>query len=478
MSRVLPPAATAARHVHHQPRARRRLALLGTALAVLAVGTSVAVPHASADDLTDAKNRVSKQIAQSQSDLEGYSADVQKAAAALEASRRKLDAARAALSQAQAAVTAAQKADAAKAAELARSQEALAKARQDVKDNEAALAREHKTLSVIVSRTVQQQTPMVAVAAFLTNLNTGDMNARIQWSDALLAGGQHALDQLQKREAALQAARDRVQATEERIAAEKKDAEEHLAQTRTAQTKAQQAQDAVSAAVAANTAAKKDADAKVAAEKAKQQKLQAQEDDLDARIRARIAAAKKAAAEKAAREAAARAAAAKAAAARRAASSSSSNSDSGSSSTTSRSSRSTSSYTASSFFDYPVDAPITSPYGMRFHPVLHVWKLHDGTDFGASCGTPIRAPRAGTVVEKYWNDAYGNRLMIDHGLVDGHYVTTGYNHAISYTVSVGDHVSRGQVIGYVGTTGWSTGCHLHLMEWTDGVKGDPMARWF
>ncbi len=128
-------------------------------------------------------------------------------------------------------------------------------------------------------------------------------------------------------------------------------------------------------------------------------------------------------------------------------------------------------------FSFPVPARITSPYGMRFHPVLKRWKLHDGTDFGAGCGTAIRAPYSGRVAERYYNSAYGNRLMIDHGLVSGRYVTTGYNHAIRYSVGVGEHVSKGEVIGYVGTTGYSTGCHLHLMVWVDGRVRNPMT-WF
>ncbi len=125
-------------------------------------------------------------------------------------------------------------------------------------------------------------------------------------------------------------------------------------------------------------------------------------------------------------------------------------------------------------FIYPVNGPITSPYGRRFHPILHVWKLHDGTDFGAGCGTPIRAAHAGRVAEKYYNRAYGNRLMIDHGTINGRYVTTGYNHAQRYRVSVGDHVREGEVIGYVGATGYATGCHLHLMVWLDGSRVNPM----
>ncbi len=125
-------------------------------------------------------------------------------------------------------------------------------------------------------------------------------------------------------------------------------------------------------------------------------------------------------------------------------------------------------------FIYPVSAPITSPYGMRFHPVLHIWKLHDGTDFGAGCGTAIHAAYSGTVAERYFNAGYGNRLMIDHGYIDGKYVTTGYNHATRYIVHVGQHVRQGQVIGYVGTTGFSTGCHLHLMVWLNGSVVNPM----
>ena len=114
---------------------------------------------------------------------------------------------------------------------------------------------------------------------------------------------------------------------------------------------------------------------------------------------------------------------------------------------------------------------------MRFHPVLHYWKLHDGTDFGSSCGTPIRAAYAGRVAERYYNAGYGNRLMIDHGYIGGRYVTTGYNHASRYIVHVGQRVRKGQIIGYVGTTGFSTGCHLHLMVWINGRLRNPMT-WF
>jgi len=121
----------------------------------------------------------------------------------------------------------------------------------------------------------------------------------------------------------------------------------------------------------------------------------------------------------------------------------------------------------------PASGPVTSPFGMRFHPIDHVWRLHDGLDIGAACGSPILAAAAGRVTESYYSSAYGNRLVIDHGLVNGHQVTTSYNHAQGYQVGVGDSVAAGQIIGTVGTTGASTGCHLHFQVWIDGRLTDP-----
>ncbi|MDN5762812.1 MAG: peptidoglycan DD-metalloendopeptidase family protein [Microlunatus sp.] len=125
-------------------------------------------------------------------------------------------------------------------------------------------------------------------------------------------------------------------------------------------------------------------------------------------------------------------------------------------------------------FARPVPGGITSPFGMRFHPVLHVWKLHDGTDFAAGCGTPIRAPAPGRVAAVSYNRGYGNRLMLDHGSVRGRQIRTGFNHATRYVVGPGTLVKQGQLLGYVGSTGYSTGCHLHLMLWVNGGLANPM----
>jgi murein DD-endopeptidase MepM/ murein hydrolase activator NlpD len=126
------------------------------------------------------------------------------------------------------------------------------------------------------------------------------------------------------------------------------------------------------------------------------------------------------------------------------------------------------------FLDRPVDGYVTSPFGWRTHPIWGYQAFHDGVDFGAGCGTPVRAAAAGTVLETYYQSAWGNRVIIDHGVVKGVGLASISNHLQGYAVSPGDRVSRGQVVGYVGSTGWSTGCHLHFTVMQNGVPVDPM----
>lgn len=117
----------------------------------------------------------------------------------------------------------------------------------------------------------------------------------------------------------------------------------------------------------------------------------------------------------------------------------------------------------------PLKGPISSPFGMRVHPVTGMRKLHDGTDFVAPCGTPVRASGAGVVAATPTDAGYGQRVLINHP--DG--LTTGYAHLSSRAVSTGAKVDAGQVIGRVGTTGLSTGCHLHFMVLDHGTPTNP-----
>lgn len=113
---------------------------------------------------------------------------------------------------------------------------------------------------------------------------------------------------------------------------------------------------------------------------------------------------------------------------------------------------------------------ITSRYGMRYHPTLHVNKLHTGTDIGAPNGTSIYAANSGTVITSTYNVAYGNYVVLDHG---GGKATL-YAHMSQRLVAKGDKVTQGQVIGKVGSTGYSTGNHLHFEIRINGSTVNPM----
>jgi murein DD-endopeptidase MepM/ murein hydrolase activator NlpD len=117
----------------------------------------------------------------------------------------------------------------------------------------------------------------------------------------------------------------------------------------------------------------------------------------------------------------------------------------------------------------PIDAPITSGFGMRRHPIFGGMRMHTGVDMPAPYGTNIHAARDGLVVFAGWKRGYGNCITIDHG--NG--LATLYAHCSSLEVSVGETVRRGQVIARVGSTGWSTGNHLHFEVRINGEPVDP-----
>ena len=124
----------------------------------------------------------------------------------------------------------------------------------------------------------------------------------------------------------------------------------------------------------------------------------------------------------------------------------------------------------------PSSTDVTSTYGMRFHPVHREMRSHSGIDIGARQGANVVAADTGTVVISDYNASYGHYIVINHGNVDGVTMTTLYAHLSSRRVSAGDEVSKGQVIGLIGSTGVSTGPHLHFEVRVNGSLVNPLSR--
>ena len=118
----------------------------------------------------------------------------------------------------------------------------------------------------------------------------------------------------------------------------------------------------------------------------------------------------------------------------------------------------------------PASHRVTSGFGWRYHPILRKRRFHQGIDIGASSGSRIVAVAAGTVIYSGYRGGYGNTVMIDHG--NG--LVTVYAHQSSTSVSSGAKVKKGQTIGHVGSTGLSTGPHLHFETRVNGTARDPM----
>jgi murein DD-endopeptidase MepM/ murein hydrolase activator NlpD len=118
----------------------------------------------------------------------------------------------------------------------------------------------------------------------------------------------------------------------------------------------------------------------------------------------------------------------------------------------------------------PVPGGITSPFGWRYHPILHIWRMHSGVDLQAWTGDPVHAAASGTVVFAGWEGGYGLLVVIDHH--NGY--STAYGHNSKLYVSVGEHVTAGETISAVGMTGIATGPHVHFEVRHFGVPVNPV----
>lgn len=472
--------AASARRLGLAARLARLIGVVGLASALSA---TLFVAAANADALTDRRDQVKRELTQARAQVADSYEDLSAANAAVQRTSAELDTARAALARTRTELDAAEVRDRQMAVELDQARAALARAKAAVAAAQRALDAELEMAGNVVRDQYQQQTNLLPIA-LLVEPSTADLATRLQWSTTMFDTTQAQIDRLTTLRRQLRIKQDRQAELERQVATERQRAADNLKLKQSLKRRAAAQEAAVSGLLARQRTERQVAASELAQDQARYAELNRERATVERRIAIRIAQAKAAAARKAAAAAARKAAAAARAAEkahrqqRRSASrvsppAMSSGNQRGSAGSSS-SGGSVGGSTPGSF-SYPISAAITSAYGMRLHPILKYWKLHDGTDFGAGCGTAIRAPYAGRVAERYFNSAYGNRLMIDHGLVGGRYVTTGYNHAARYVVRVGERVRKGQVIGYVGTTGLSTGCHLHLMVWRNGRLVNPMS---
>jgi murein DD-endopeptidase MepM/ murein hydrolase activator NlpD len=122
---------------------------------------------------------------------------------------------------------------------------------------------------------------------------------------------------------------------------------------------------------------------------------------------------------------------------------------------------------------WPVRGEVTSGYGNRYDPYYHRWQLHAGIDIEATTGTLVRAAATGRVVQAGWFGGYGNYVCLAHGVVRGQRMTTCYGHQAGILVAEGQRIRAGEPVGRVGSTGASTGPHLHFEVRLGGRPTDP-----
>jgi len=430
-------------HMGRTRLATWRLPRRVTAVGLAVVCTTALGVSSSSADTGDDKQRADVHVQQLQDALEGTSTELVNAYQAWQATAAQLPAAQIALADAQAREKAATGHNNDVAARLAVAGANEARAVETLHTNAAQLQSTQTTLDNFAADMFQGGgSSQLSVA--LGAVSADDFATRVVLADTVSSLTNTALQDLRTARVAGTAQEAYLKAVRAEIADLKTQAEAALADASAARAAAVQAKAALD-----RLLAQQEADAKVlgdrkVAEEAMLAQAQAEQAQLQALL---VEQARAAAASEAARAAAARAA--------------------------------NQSYTpptgGTGFLSYPANAPITSEFGQRFHPILHIWKLHSGTDFGVPCGTPVYATADGTILSAGWGGGDGNRIVIDHGIISGVDLATTYNHLSSFVLR-GGSVKKGQLIAYSGTTGYSTGCHLHFETLENGAFVDAR-RW-
>ncbi len=390
------------------------------------------------DDLKKKKRQVEQDIERAEDDLHSSSARMQQASAALATAREQLGAAKVALAAAEAKVATAAERDAQMQAELDEATLALEQAQAELESSRVDRAAQRDQVATTITDIYQQGDPeLLAFASLLDAKTPADLTRQTKMRDAIVDRESRTYQELQASEVLLEVREAQVAAAKEVVATKRAAAAAHLAEMQEYEAEAASAQAAVAARVG---------ERRTAHLAAAQARRPTRRRSLPWSVR------------------------------RRRSPRSSAGSRRRPCARSGPSRRSRGRRPGRPVASSPRRSPtlrLSSPFGWRTHPIYGYWGLHDGQDWAADCGQPLVAGADGRVVSSYYSSVYGNRLVIDHGAVAGRGLATVYNHASSYRVGVGARVSRGQVIGYVGNTGWSTGCHLHFSVMANGQTVDP-----
>ncbi len=439
-----------------RPGRRPGLRAGAAGLVVLSFSAVLLAPP-SAADTGDEKRAADAQVADLEEQLSETSAELAQAYTALTQTQAQLPAARARLASAQSAARAAAKHNAEVAAALAVAQANAARAEEAVARNTATRDQTQRTLDAFAADLFQGgSVGQLSVALGATSAD--DFATRLVLADTVTAMTNQALNDLAAAKADGDANGAYLAAVQVEVTDLKRQAENALAAAEASRNEAQAASSALDALVAQQSGYAASVEAQRANEASQLAEAQAEQQRLQALLieQARIArereAARKAAeaaAQKAAEEAARK------------------------NGTAVPPPPVAQPDQASGFLSRPITGGRTSSeFGMRFHPIFQVWRLHTGLDFANGCSSPVYAAAPGTIIRAGWAGGRGNQIVIDHGIRRGVDLATTYNHLTSFVQRSGT-VSRGQLIGYTGTTGNSTGCHLHFETLEDGQFVNP-----
>jgi murein DD-endopeptidase MepM/ murein hydrolase activator NlpD len=399
---------------------RARSALVaGTAAAAL---LAALLTPASADDLGDKADHIKDQISATEDALEGASSRLQHAVADLDRAQSQLPAARAAYDSALGRLSSAR-------AHLAAVRQKLRQLRAQQEQVQSDIASAEKRIDkseTLIGRIVRYQYQTGGYAELEVVLNSESPTAFVQGvmaTKSVTESEDQIIDQLNADKAVLAARQQQMQVTEEAIEATEAEAQKQVEHLRGLFDKARDAKRQIAALVELRSRALHVAREEKQQESSRLANLEARQEAVQAAI-----------------------------------------------------AQAASTGTATGSLMWPLPGYSAGQgVGWRVHPVYHYRSCHTGQDIPAPSGTEILAARSGTVI---WTKAeldgpYGNNTLIDHG--NG--LSTFYGHQSAFAVRAGEHVSQGQVIGYVGTTGYSSGPHLHFEVHVNGVPYDPMG-WF